>query len=43
MGEYTHLTIVPSEAELIVSSGQVGIDIEGYFPDSVEKQFQIAL
>lgn len=43
MGEYTHLTIVPSEAELIVSSGQVGIDIEGYIPDSVERQFQIAL
>ena len=43
MGEYTHLTIVPSEAELIVSSGQVGIDIEGNIPDSVEKQFQIAL
>jgi len=43
IGDYSHLTIVPKGAELIIPSGQVGVDREGNIPDSVEEQFQISL
>ncbi|MGB0090087.1 MAG: RidA family protein [Planifilum fulgidum] len=43
IGTYTHLTVVPRGADLLVLSGQVGNDPEGNFPDDVESQFENAL
>lgn len=40
---YTHLSILPRDAELLVLSGQVGADVDGQIPESVEEQFQNAL
>lgn len=38
IGPYTHLTTVPSGAELVVLSGQVGTDIQGDMPSDMNKQ-----
>lgn len=43
IGTYTHLTVVPRGADLLVLSGQVGNDTGGNFPDDVESQFENAL
>lgn len=43
IGTYTHLTVVPRGADLLVLSGQVGADPEGNIPDDIESQFQNAL
>ncbi|MBN6187630.1 RidA family protein [Aneurinibacillus sp. BA2021] len=43
IGSYTHLSIVPRESELLVLSGQVGIDTDGNIPSSVEEQVRNAL
>jgi enamine deaminase RidA (YjgF/YER057c/UK114 family) len=43
IGAYTHLTVVPRGAELLVLSGQVGTDAEGNLPSDVEGQLRNAL
>ncbi|USG65965.1 RidA family protein [Brevibacillus ruminantium] len=43
IGSYSHLSILPRDAELLVLSGQVGADLNGEIPDSVEDQFRNAL
>ncbi|WDV93645.1 RidA family protein [Brevibacillus parabrevis] len=43
VGSYTHLTILPRDAELLVLSGQVGMDPSGNLPNEVEQQLRLAL
>lgn len=40
---YSHLTILPRDAEILVLSGQVGIDSNGIIPERVEDQFRNAI
>ncbi|MRR41815.1 RidA family protein, partial [Bacillus anthracis] len=35
VGNYTHITKIPRNAELFVSSGQIGINQNGQFPKSM--------
>ncbi|NOU57957.1 RidA family protein [Brevibacillus borstelensis] len=43
IGSYSHLTIVPREADILVLSGQVGTDRDGNLPEGVEEQLRNAL
>jgi enamine deaminase RidA (YjgF/YER057c/UK114 family) len=43
IGPYTHLSIVPRGADLLVLSGQVGTDAEGNLPSDEEEQMHNAL
>jgi ribosomal-protein-alanine N-acetyltransferase len=43
IGDYTHLSIVPRGADLLVLSGQIGIDAEGNLPSDAEGQIRNAL
>jgi enamine deaminase RidA (YjgF/YER057c/UK114 family) len=43
IGAYSHLSIVPKGADLLVLSGQVGTDAEGNLPSDVEGQLRNAL
>lgn len=43
VGSYSHLSIVPKEAEILVLAGQVGIDSDGNIPVEVEEQLRNAL
>lgn len=38
VGNYTHITKIPRNAELYVTSGQIGIDQEGIFPENMNEQ-----
>lgn len=38
VGQYTHITRIPRNAELFVTSGQIGADHNGHFPDSLNEQ-----
>lgn len=38
VGNYTHITKIPRNAELYVSSGQIGVDPTGAMPDSMNEQ-----
>lgn len=38
VGNYTHITKIPRNAELFVTSGQVGIDRNGQFPLAMNEQ-----
>lgn len=38
VGNYAHITKIPRNAELYVTSGQVGIDGNGQFPQSINDQ-----
>ncbi|WP_182201608.1 RidA family protein [Paraliobacillus salinarum] len=38
VGNYTHITKIPRNAELYVTSGQVGVDQNGQFPKSMNEQ-----
>lgn len=38
VGNYTHITKIPRNAEWYVASGQVGMDEAGSFPDSMNRQ-----
>lgn len=38
VGQYTHITRIPRNAELFVTSGQIGADRSGHFPDSLNEQ-----
>ncbi len=38
VGNYTHITKIPRNSELYVSSGQVGVDQNGSFPESLNAQ-----
>ncbi|MES5919585.1 RidA family protein [Bacillus cereus group sp. RP37] len=38
VGNYTHITKVPRNAELFVSSGQIGMNQDGQFPESMNEQ-----
>ncbi|WP_028588935.1 RidA family protein [Paenibacillus massiliensis] len=38
VGQYTHITRIPRNAELFVTSGQVGVDSQGQFPESMKEQ-----
>lgn len=43
VGAYTHLTLLPRDADILVLSGQVGTDLNGNIPESIEEQLQNAL
>ena len=43
IAQYHHVTIVPRDAELVVLSGQIGMDKEGMLPADIESQFANAL
>ncbi|GGE58271.1 RidA family protein [Priestia taiwanensis] len=38
VGNYTHITKIPRNAELFVTSGQIGINQDGQFPESMNEQ-----
>ncbi|MDQ0207422.1 RidA family protein [Alkalicoccobacillus murimartini] len=38
VGQYTHITKIPRNAELYVTSGQVGVSAEGNFPKGLNDQ-----
>ncbi|PAD90337.1 RidA family protein [Shouchella clausii] len=38
VGKYTHITKIPRNAELVVTSGQVGVDQQGQFPSNMNDQ-----
>jgi enamine deaminase RidA (YjgF/YER057c/UK114 family) len=38
VGKYTHITKIPRNAELYVTSGQIGIDKNGLIPDDMNEQ-----
>lgn len=38
VGNYTHITKIPRNAELYVASGQVGMDEDGSFPEDMNQQ-----
>jgi len=38
VGNYTHITRIPRNSELYVTSGQIGIDKDGAFPDNINEQ-----
>ncbi|WP_338464826.1 RidA family protein [Shouchella rhizosphaerae] len=38
VGNYTHITKIPRNAELFVTSGQVGVDQQGQFPRNMNDQ-----
>ncbi|MBK3495271.1 RidA family protein [Viridibacillus sp. YIM B01967] len=38
VGNYTHITKIPRNSELYVTSGQIGIDQNGEFPESMNEQ-----
>ncbi|WP_429842239.1 GNAT family N-acetyltransferase [Brevibacillus sp. FIR094] len=43
MGPYTHLTAVPKGADLLVLSGQVGMDLHGELPTDMKDQVENTL
>ncbi|PWU70362.1 RidA family protein [Gracilibacillus dipsosauri] len=38
VGNYTHITRIPKNAELFVTSGQIGVDQEGNIPPTINDQ-----
>ena len=40
VGNYTHITKIPRNSELYVTSGQIGIDYNGEFPKSMNEQLR---
>ncbi|WP_100404122.1 RidA family protein [Bacillus sp. FJAT-42315] len=38
VGDYTHITKIPRNAELYVTSGQIGADRNGQFPQTMNEQ-----
>lgn len=38
VGNYTHITKIPRNAELFVLSGQIGIDMTGHLPETFNEQ-----
>ncbi|OXM16851.1 RidA family protein [Paenibacillus herberti] len=38
VGNYTHITKIPRNTELFVTSGQVGVDQDGQFPNTLNEQ-----
>lgn len=40
VGNYTHITKIPRGAELFVTSGQIGTDLEGNLPSDFNQQAQ---
>ncbi|MCM3699801.1 RidA family protein [Paenibacillus macerans] len=40
VGNYTHITKIPRNAELYVTSGQIGVDQNGEIPDSMNEQIE---
>ncbi|MGM7637210.1 RidA family protein [Bacillus sp. Hm123] len=38
VGNYTHITKIPRNAELYVTSGQIGVDRNGQFPQTMNEQ-----
>lgn len=43
MGPYTHLTVVPKGADLLILSGQVGMDLHGELPTNMKEQIENTL
>lgn len=40
VGKYTHITKIPRNAELYVTSGQIGTDKNGLIPDDMNEQIR---
>ena len=43
VGRYKHLAIVPANSDILAIAGQVGLDVDGYLPPTVEEQLENAL
>ncbi|NWL89453.1 MULTISPECIES: RidA family protein [unclassified Paenibacillus] len=40
VGNYTHITKIPRNSELYVTSGQIGVDENGNIPDNMNEQIK---
>ena len=43
VGRYKHLAVIPANSEILALAGQVGVDLDGKLPDTVEEQLENAL
>lgn len=43
IAQYSHVVVIPRDAELVVLSGQIGNDKDGHLPEDIETQFANAL
>ncbi|MFE8700025.1 RidA family protein [Cytobacillus sp. FJAT-54145] len=43
IAQYSHVAVIPRNAELVVLSGQIGNDVNGVLPEDIETQFANAL
>lgn len=43
VAQYSHVAVIPKDAELVVLSGQIGNDKDGILPSDIETQFANAL
>lgn len=43
IAQYSHVAVIPKNAELVVLSGQIGNDVNGVLPEDIETQFANAL
>ena len=40
VGKYSHITKIPKNADIFVTSGQVGVDIDNNIPESINDQVE---
>lgn len=43
IAQYSHVVVIPKNADLVVLSGQIGNDKDGHLPSEIEVQFANAL
>jgi len=43
IGRYKHLAVIPANHDILAIAGQVGVDLDGKLPVSVEEQFENAI
>ncbi|MGX1308171.1 enamine deaminase RidA (YjgF/YER057c/UK114 family) [Amorphus suaedae] len=43
IGRYKHLAVIPANHDILAIAGQVGVDLDGNLPVSVEEQFENAI
>ncbi|MDZ5473064.1 RidA family protein [Bacillus sp. 31A1R] len=43
IAQYSHVSVIPRDAELVVLSGQIGNNIDGVLPSDIESQFANAI
>ncbi|MGX1100134.1 RidA family protein [Amorphus sp. MBR-141] len=43
IGRYKHLAVIPANHDILAIAGQVGVDLDGKLPETVEAQFENAI